>query len=136
MWQKGVSGNPAGRARGSRHKVTLAVEALLDGQAEKLTKKAIERALKGDDVALRLCLERICPPRRDRPIKFALPKIEGACDISKAAIALLQSVAEGNATPEEGATVMRLIEGTGKAIELADIESRLAVIESRLGDRT
>jgi hypothetical protein len=29
---KGVSGNPAGRPLGSRHKVTLAVEALLDGQ--------------------------------------------------------------------------------------------------------
>src|SRR6516164_9409204 len=101
MWQKGVSGNPAGRARGSRHKVTLAVEALLDGQAEKLTKKAIERALKGDDVALRLCLERICPPRRDRPITFELPTIEGAHDLSKAAIALLQSVAGGNTTPEE-----------------------------------
>jgi hypothetical protein len=61
-----------------------------------------------------------------------LPTIEGAHDLSKAAIALLQSVADGNSTPEEGASVMRLIEGTGKAIELADLEKRLADIEAKL----
>ena len=39
-------GNP-GRRPGSRNKATVAVEALLDGEAEKLTRKAIEMALAG-----------------------------------------------------------------------------------------
>ena len=72
----GTSGNPRGRPSGSRHKTTLAMEELLDGEAEKLTRKAIDLALAGDMVALRLCLDRTIPPRRDRPVLFALPAVE------------------------------------------------------------
>src|SRR5262245_60454176 len=72
---KGQSGNPNGRPRGSRNSVTLACEALLDGQAEALTQKAIQMALDGDVVALRLCMERIYPPRKDRPVTLSLPPI-------------------------------------------------------------
>jgi Family of unknown function (DUF5681) len=66
-FEPGTSGNPAGRPRGSRNKTTMAAEALLDGEAEGITRKAIEKALEGDMGALRLCLERVLPPRRDRP---------------------------------------------------------------------
>src|SRR5215475_9848913 len=66
-FRPGVSGNPAGRPKGARNKSTLAAEALLDGEAEALTRKAVEMALGGDTVALRLCLERLVPPRKDRP---------------------------------------------------------------------
>jgi Family of unknown function (DUF5681) len=59
-FQPGRSGNPSGRPRGARHRATLAAEALLDGEAAALTRKAIERALEGDATAMRLCLERIC----------------------------------------------------------------------------
>src|SRR6267378_2403412 len=38
----GQSGNPAGRPVGSRNKATLAIDALLDGEGEALTRKAIE----------------------------------------------------------------------------------------------
>ena len=57
-FQKGQSGNPDGRPRGSRNATTLALEALLDGQATALTQKAIDLALTGDMAALRLCLLR------------------------------------------------------------------------------
>ncbi len=39
---------------GARHKATVAAEALLDGEAEALTRKAVEMALAGDGTALRL----------------------------------------------------------------------------------
>jgi hypothetical protein len=58
-FQKGTSGNPRGRPMGSRNAATIACEALLEGQAEALTQKAIQMALDGDTVALRLCLDRI-----------------------------------------------------------------------------
>ena len=131
-WPKGVSGNPSGKAKGTRNHATKLVLGMFEGRAEEVCNAVVKKALKGDMVAARIVVERLCPPRKDRPISFPLPKIEGAYDLSKAAIALLQSVADGNSTPEEGASVMGFIEGTGKAIELADIESRLAVIESRL----
>ena len=76
----GRSGNPSGRSQGSRNKVTLAVEELLGGEAEALTTKAVELALEGKTTALRLCLERICPPRKDRPVSFDLPTVETPAD--------------------------------------------------------
>ena len=63
---KGVSGNPAGRPAGSRNSATLACETLLEGQAEALTQKAVELALAGDPVALKICIDRIFPPRKDQ----------------------------------------------------------------------
>jgi hypothetical protein len=57
LWKKGESGNPAGKKPGTRHKATLAVERLLDGEGEELTRKAIELAKDGDLTALKLCLD-------------------------------------------------------------------------------
>src|SRR5215213_5905663 len=91
-FQKGQSGNPKGRPVGSRHKATLAVEVLLDGEAEALTRKAVEMALGGDTVALRLCLDRLLPVRRDRHVPFALPPLETAADAVKAIAALVRAV--------------------------------------------
>ena len=83
-FMKGQSGNPAGKPKGARHSATLAAETLLDGEAEALTRKAIELALAGDPIALRLCLDRILPPRRERPLRFVLPKLRSAADASSA----------------------------------------------------
>src|SRR6476469_4946603 len=83
-FQKGQSGNPRGRPLGARNRATQAIEALLDGEAQALTRKAIEMALGGDMVAMRLCLDRLAPPRRDRPVPFSLPKIETAADAKAA----------------------------------------------------
>ncbi len=69
-FKPGQYGNPAGKPKGTRHRTTMAIEALLDGEAEALSRKAIEMALAGDGVALRLCLERLLPARRDRPVSF------------------------------------------------------------------
>ena len=79
---KGRSGNPAGRTVGSRYKTTIAAATLLAGEAEALTRKAVELALVGDPTALRLCIERILPQCRERTVKFVLPPIESAADIA------------------------------------------------------
>src|SRR4051794_17225119 len=77
-YSKGTSGNPAGRPAGSRNKSTLLSEEMLQGQAPAIIQKAIDLALKGDTTALRLCLERICPPRKERLIDLPLPLITEA----------------------------------------------------------
>src|SRR4051794_16136944 len=94
-FKRGQSGNPAGKPPGARNRTTAAVEALLDGDAEKLTRKAIEMALGGDTVAMRLCLDRIMPARKDRPVPFTLPKLETAADALTATAALVEAVAAG-----------------------------------------
>jgi len=82
------SANP-GRPPGARHKATVAALAMLDGEAEALTRQAVTMALAGDTTALRLCLERIAPPLRDAPVSFALPPMTTARDAAKAAGAVL-----------------------------------------------
>src|SRR3954451_23882984 len=133
-FQKGQSGNPNGRPVGSRHKTTLAIDALLDGDAANLTRKAIELALGGDTVAMRLCLDRLAPVRKDRPVAFALPPIESTADVVKASAALLQAVASGELTPSEAAELGKLVEAHVRAIELTDVQARLEALE-RAGAR-
>jgi uncharacterized protein DUF5681 len=115
-FQPGVSGNPASRPKGAKNKSTLAAEALLDGEAEALTRKAVEMALGGDTVALRLCLERLMPPRRDRPVAVPLPQVASPEDATKAAGAVLAAVAEGSITPSEAVVLTNLIDGQRKAV--------------------
>ena len=122
-------GNP-GRPAGSRNKASLAVDALLDGEAEAITRKAIEMAKDGDAVALRLCLDRIAPARRDRPIPFALPPIETTADLTKATAALLAAVAAGDLTPSEAAELGKLVDAHARAIEITAIHERLSRLEA------
>lgn len=103
------SGNPSGRPRGARNRVTMAIEALLEGEAEALTRKVIERALEGDAAALRLCLDRLAPPRRDRPTPFDLPAVKEAADCRDAFAAIIAATAEGELTSGEAATLTKLI---------------------------
>lgn len=132
-WQPGQSGNPAGRPKGARHKATLAVEALLDGEAERLTRRAVELALEGDTTALRLCLERLAPPRRERPVMVELPEIGSAADASRALAVIIAATAEGNLVPGEAAELARLVEGYVKAVEATEFEARLSALEAREG---
>jgi hypothetical protein len=123
-------GNP-GRPRGSRHKTTLAIQALLDGEGEALTRKAVEMALAGDTVALRLCLDRIAPPRKDSPVRFDLPPMESAASASAAMGAVLAGVARGDLTPGEGGAIAALVEGYRKALETTELEARLRALEEK-----
>lgn len=123
-----TEGNP-GRPRGARHKATRAALALLDGEAEALTRQAVTMALGGDGAALRLCLERIAPPRRDAPVTFDLPRMETARDAAKAAGAVLEAVAEGDLTPTEGAHIMGLVETFRRTLETSELEARVAALE-------
>ncbi|NHQ74186.1 hypothetical protein HAT86_06870 [Roseovarius gahaiensis] len=122
-------GNP-GKPKGTRHKATQATLALLEGEAEALSRKAIEVALEGDTVALRLCLERIAPVRRDAPVQFDLPPMQSAIDAAKAAGAVLDAVALGDLTPTEGAHIMSLLEAYRKTLETSELEIRLSALES------
>jgi len=132
-FQKGRSGNPAGRPRGSRNRSKQFIEELLDGEAAALTRQAVALALDGDPNALRLCVERILAPRRDRPVQLDLPPIRNAADIAGAMAAITNAVAKGDLTPGEAEGLGRLIETYLRAIEASDFDARLKAIESDRG---
>ena len=126
----GQSGNPAGKAKGTRNRTTLAMEAILDGEAAALTRKAIEMAQGGDTIALRLCLDRLMPARKDRHVTFALPPIDTTADLPKATHALLQAVAAGDLTPSEAADIGKAVDAHVRAIEATDLHIRIERLEA------
>ena len=113
----------------TENKKTLAIESLLEGQAEALTQTAISKALEGDGLALRLCMERIAPAPKDKSVSFPLPDMTDAMDASKAASSVLTAVSEGELTPIEGTRVMGLIDSYRRTLELTEIEERLQALE-------
>jgi hypothetical protein len=125
------SAGNSGRPKGSRNKATIAIESLLQGQAEALTQTAINRvALEGDSVALRLCMERIAPAPKDQPISFSLPKMNNALDASEAAGSVLTAVSDRALKPIEATRVMGLINSYRRTLELTEIEQRLQALEA------
>jgi hypothetical protein len=95
-----------------------------------LTRRAIELALAGDVTALRLCLDRIVPPRRDRPVTFSLPQLATPADAVAAASAVVTAVAEGELTPLEAAELAKVIGAFVSAVELHELEQRIAALEA------
>ena len=123
-----AAGNP-GKPKGSRHRATQATQRLIESQSEAITQKAVEMALAGDTVALRLCIERIAPVRKDAPVEFNLPKMESARDAANAAASILSAVADGDLTPIEGTSIMGLVETYRRTLELTELENRVAELE-------
>jgi len=135
QFKPGQSGNPAGRPAGSRNKATLALEALIDGQGEAVVQAMVKAAIDGDTAAGRAILDRLVPPRRDRPIAISLPSLETARDAPKAMATIIAAVADGTVTAAEAADLAGLVERFVKAIEASDLAVRLAAIEKQLEHR-
>jgi uncharacterized protein DUF5681 len=129
-FKPGQSGNPAGKPKGTRNATTRAVEALLEGEAEELTRKAIELAKEGDLTALRLCLDRIVPPRKDRHVAFGLLTMNGPTDAVSGLAAIVAG--KGDLTPSEASELTKIIESYTHILETADHEERLRALEGKL----
>ena len=130
-FEKGQSGNPNGRPEGSRNKATILAQVLLDGQAEELIQKCVQMALDGDSTAMRLCIERLVPPRKDSPVNLDLPKMEGVEDTVKAMSVISSGVAEREITPSEGQILSGMVENYRKAIETTELEQRISELEKK-----
>jgi hypothetical protein len=89
-------------------------------------------ALAGDVTAMRLCMERIIPPRKERPVCFPLPELRTSADAILAMSALTQGVAEGLLTPSEASELSKLVETFVKVLDLHDVQRRLEALEASL----
>jgi len=132
---EGVSGNPSGRPPGTKNATTLALEELLDGEAEAITRKCIEAAKAGDHHAMKLVIDRILPQRRGRPVRFELPEVEGAADVTAAHGAVLRACATGVLTPDEAGLIATVLDAKRRSIETTEITARLAALEQAQAER-
>jgi uncharacterized protein DUF5681 len=128
-FQKGQSGNPAGRPPGARNRATLAAEAMLEGALERLTAQAIDGAIEGDPLLLRLCISRLLPAPRGRRVQLDLPAGSDLADIAASLAATVRAVAEGIISPLEATDLAELIEAQRRLVETAELQRRLTALE-------
>ncbi|NCC52641.1 MAG: hypothetical protein EOM20_15680 [Spartobacteria bacterium] len=133
-FRKGHSGNPAGKPKGTRHRATQAVMTLLEGETEALTRKAIELAKEGDIQALKLCLDRICPPVKPaaQTVTLDIPAPENLADTARAFVA---AAASGDLAPDIAAQLVSAVASVAKVEEMENLKERLEAIERALKEQ-
>lgn len=129
-FKPGQSGNPAGKPRGARHRITQLAQDLLESEAEEVVRSVIDAAKGGDMAACRVVIERILPARKSRPVNLDLPKIQSADDVVQAMSAVVAAVADGEIDPDEAETVARVIEVKRRSLETASLEERIKALEN------
>ena len=129
-FKKGTSGNPSGRPLGSRNKATLLAEQLLDGEAEQLVQQVVNLAKKGDIQALRMCLERLIPIRKERSIELELPPARSMAEMAASYQSILAGVGEGRITPGEAQALSETLTNHARLLEAVDWERRLEQLEA------
>jgi hypothetical protein len=120
-----------GRPRGSRNKRTLALQEMLGQHGEALVKKCVLNALNGDKTALRACMDRLLPLRKQSPVQFPLPPITTAGELARAQAGIIKSVSRGQLTPSEAESINNLFESRRRVLETEQFERRLAALEQR-----
>src|SRR5713226_10585370 len=106
-----------GRPRGSRNKGTGLCQKTLEFYGEMVTKKLVQEALRGNSMALRLCIERLMPVRRQPTLRFKLPLTKTVDEVAAASEALVDGVARGQLTPAEGQALTEMLEGRRRVME-------------------
>jgi Family of unknown function (DUF5681) len=109
-FQPGHSGNPAGRPPGSLNKDTLAAQAVLEERAEEMVTNIMDRAKNGDPTAMRLCMERLVPTGRNRPVAIDLPVVKTPDDAQAALAVVTAELAAGTLTISEASALITLID--------------------------
>ena len=132
QFKPGETGNPAGKKPGTKNHATLIAQQLIDGEAEKITRRCIKGALAGEPVPLKLVLERLIPPRRSSALAFDLPPVGRAQDLPAAYKAILGAVAGGQLTATEAEALGKVLGQYQLAMETTELAQRLAAVEWKL----
>ena len=128
-FQKGQSGNPAGKPRGAKDRRTE-LRALFQPRSGELVNKAIEMALSGDAACLRLCIDRLVAPIKAQDTAAPIEGLD-AGSLADQGRAVMAGVAAGTLTPDQAATLLHAIASQAKIIEVDELEQRIARLEER-----
>jgi Family of unknown function (DUF5681) len=133
QFQKGQSGNPAGRPRGALNRATVLAQELLAARVESIAGKLIELAERGDMRAIRVCMDRLAPVIKHQPIAVELPPIERPADSVEAAASIAAAVAAGELTATEAAELAKVVDVYVGALASRGFDERLSKLENEIG---
>jgi hypothetical protein len=131
-FQKGQSGNPAGRPRGIVNRATVLAQNLLSERVEGIARKVIELAEEGDMAAIRVCMERLVPPIKHQPVAVELPPIEKPADSVEAMASIAAAVAAGDLTAAEAAELAKVVDVYVRALDSKGFDERLSALEKEI----
>ena len=123
----------SGRKPGSRHKVTIMAQALIDGAADRVINKLIEMAESGDTTAAKAIVDRICPPRKTAPVQIDLPTIDSAESAKQAITIIIESQAAGEITSDEADGLLRSVRAWVDANAVSELEAKVNALTEALG---
>jgi hypothetical protein len=129
QFQKGQSGNPAGRPRGSRNKASLRAQEMIEERAEEFVNKLLSLAIGGNIGALRLCLDRLVPARTNEPLLCEMPRVAKPADAVTAIGGLASAAIAGDVTADEAAKLANVVSLYVKALDAYEFEGRIAELE-------
>jgi len=121
----GHSGNPEGKAPGTRNRATILRAALDDGEEMLVARGVIDKAKAGDGVSARFLLGLLYPRPRGRAITLDLPVDMSAGDTVAAFNATLLAMAAGEITPDEALTITRVFDGRLTALKAWELERHM-----------
>ena len=127
-FQKGKSGNPAGKPIGAKDKRT-ALRSIFEQHKDELIKIVINKAKDGDSTALRICLDRLVAPVRSNPVR--IESFTGT--LTERGEAVMAAIAAGGITAEEGSTLMSMLQAQARLVEATTLDERIAALEKQLG---
>ncbi len=130
-WLAGSSPNPKGRPPNAEQ-----IRKLLEPHKEELVKKAVEKALSGDGMALKICLDRLSPPHKPENAPVQISDFSKAQGIKEKAEALIDAIAHGELSPDIGERLLNSVVALAKIIEIHDLEERLSILEKRDSEGT
>jgi hypothetical protein len=128
-FKPGESGNPGGKPPGAKNRTTLLAQALFDGEAEALTRKIIELAKAGDMQALKVCVDRLCPPLKAQAatVQIDIPETDSMGDTANA---FIKAAAYGRLPPDVAAQLVSAVGTLARVVEIDELKIRLAALES------
>ena len=89
----------------------------MDDRAEEIVQNLMDRAKNGEPTAMRLCMDRLAPTGRNRPVAIDLPVVKTPEDAEAALVVVLAELADGKLTIAE---VSALITAIDRMLRLAE----------------
>jgi hypothetical protein len=128
-------GNTLGRGRpkGSSNKPKSPAQELLEEYHLALTRKCLSLAASGNLAAMRICMDRLAPPRPNGCIRISLPKIRTLQDVEMAADKIMQAMGRSRIMPAEGKTVTESLMLIAQMIGNTQMQTRIEKLEEEIG---
>lgn len=147
-FERGQSGNPAGRKAGQPNRLTMAARAQIAAGADPVG--FLQRVMIGEAVpqadgesitpsldqrirAAMTLTNKLVPDAKDAPVRFSVGRIDGPATALEAMGTVTDKMANGELTPSEASAVIGVIAQYTKAYELTELERRISELEQRQG---